>query len=260
MSDLSKVYDRSRIPLYIQVASVMRRRVETKQWLPGQKVSTLAELEQEFGVARVTIRQAIDILREEGLIHSQQGRGTFVAKTPVSRHWLKLGTSWDAIIDTIKDNVPKRIKSDKAPPMPTLGEGEGTMASKYHFMRTVQYKDSAPFGIVNVHLADQIYKRAPTEFQQHPAISVLGRMKDIDIQDAHQTVVIGSADPATADLLHVPLGAPIAECRLVVIDDEGVAIYVADIIYRSDAVKLNIDLLAGSRRAKKPAAVRKTKA
>ncbi len=62
----------------------MRRRIETKQWLPGQKISTLVELEREFEVARVTIRQAIDILREEGLLHSQQGRGTFVAEKPVS--------------------------------------------------------------------------------------------------------------------------------------------------------------------------------
>src|SRR6185437_5034196 len=89
MSDLSKVYDRSRVPLYIQVASVMRRRIETNQWMPGQKISTLVELEREFEVARVTIRQAIDILRQEGLLHSQQGRGTFVADKSIPRHWFK---------------------------------------------------------------------------------------------------------------------------------------------------------------------------
>ena len=82
MSKLLKAYDRSRVPLYIQVASVMRRRIEAKQWRPGEKISTLVELEQEFQVARVTVRQAIDILREEGLLHSQQGRGTFVADKP----------------------------------------------------------------------------------------------------------------------------------------------------------------------------------
>ena len=103
MLEISKVYDRSRVPLYIQVASVMRRRIETKQWLPGQKISTLVELEREFAVARVTIRQAIEILQGEGLLHSQQGRGTFVADTPVSRHWFMLATSWDALVETIKD-------------------------------------------------------------------------------------------------------------------------------------------------------------
>jgi len=254
MSDLSRVYDRSRVPLYIQVASVMRRRIETKQWLPGQKISTLVELEREFEVARVTIRQAIDILREEGLLHSQQGRGTFVAEKPVSRYWFKLGTTWAALVETIKDNVPKRIKVENPPLLPTLREGEGALAGKYVFMRSVQYKEGEPYGIVTLHLADEIYRRAPEEFRQHPALSVLASLKDIDIHDAHQTVVIGSADPVTADLLHIALGAPVAECRCVVIDDKGTAIYVADIIYRSDAIKLHIDLLAGSRASAKPAA------
>jgi GntR family transcriptional regulator len=231
----------------------MRRRIETKQWLPGQKISTLVELEREFEVARVTIRQAIDILREEGLLHSQQGRGTFVAENPVSRYWFKLATSWDVLVETIKDNVPKRIKVDDPPPFPTLREGEGTLASKYVFMRSVQYKEGEPYGIVSLHLADQIYRRAPDEFRQHPALSVLAGLKNVAVRDAHQTVVIGSADPVTADHLRIGLGAPIAECRCVVIDERGTAIYVADIIYRSDAIKLHIDLLAGSQRSAKAA-------
>jgi GntR family transcriptional regulator len=251
MSNLSRVYDRSRVPLYIQVASVMRRRIETRQWLPGQKVSTLVELEQEFGVARVTVRQAIDILREEGLLRSQQGRGTFVAETPVSRHWFKVGTTWDALVDTIKDNVPKRIKVDNPPPLPELREDEGALAPKYQFMRSVQYKDGEPYGIVSVHLADNIFKLAASEFRQHPALSVLAGLKNVKVRDAHQTVVIGSADPITADMLRMGLGAPIAECRCVVIDTDGVAIYVANIIYRSDAIKLHIDLLARTQTARR---------
>ena len=38
MSKLLKAYDRSRVPLYIQVASVMRQRIEAKQWRPGEKI------------------------------------------------------------------------------------------------------------------------------------------------------------------------------------------------------------------------------
>ena len=68
--------------------------------------------------------------------------------------------------------------------------------------------------------------------------------------------VIGTADPDTAALLQVPLGAPTAHCRCAVIDNAGVAIYVADIIYRNDCVKLYIELLGPSKRkatAKTPA-------
>jgi len=252
MSDLSKVYDRSRVPLYIQVASVMRRRIETSQWTPGQKISTLVELEQEFEVARVTIRQAVDVLRQEGLVHSQQGRGTFVAEKPVPRHWFKLATSWDVLIGAIKDNVPKRIKVVNPSAFPSLEEGEGRIAPKYVFMRSVQYKDSKPYGLVNVHLAEDLFRRAPDEFRMHPALSVLTTLKAVQIAQAYQTVVIGSADPTAAEHLQIALGAPVAECRCVVLDKRDVAIYVADIIYRSDAIKMHIDLLAGTRGSRKP--------
>lgn len=251
MSDLSKVYDRSRVPLYIQVASVMRRRIETNQWVPGQKISTLVELEREFEVARVTVRQAIDVLRQEGLLHSQQGRGTFVGDKSLSRHWFKLATSWDVLIDAIKDNVPRRIKVETPSAFPSLQEGEGRAASKYVFMRTVQYKDNEPYGLVNVHLAEDVFRRAPDEFRMHPALSVLANLKSVDIEQAYQTVVIGSADPAAAEHLHIALGAPVAECRCVAIDSRGIAIYVAEITYRSDAIKMHIDLLAGARPTRK---------
>jgi GntR family transcriptional regulator len=205
------------------------------------------QLEEEFQVARVTVRQAIDILREEGLLHCQQGRGTFVAEKSQARHWFKLATKWEVLIASIKDNVPKRIKVENPPPFPSLKEGEGELAPKYVFLRTVQYKDGEPYGIVNLHLASGIYQRDPNAFLQHTALPVLASWKDIAIRHAHQTVVIGSANPTTADFLQVALGAPTAECRCVVIDDKGVAIYVADITYRSDAIQLYIDLLANSR-------------
>ena len=135
------------------------------------------------------------------------------------------------------------------PPFPSLRDDEGRLAAKYVFLRSVQYKDGEPYGVVNLHLADEIFRRDPEAFRQHPALSVLANLKDVEIRHAHQTVVVDSADPATADFLRIGLGAPTAECRCVVIDGSGVAIYVADITYRSEAIQLHIDLLANSRAA-----------
>src|SRR5262249_37672645 len=124
MSKLLKAYDRSRIPLYIQVAAVMRQRIARRQRQAGQKNTPTVELQGEFEVARVTVRQAVDILRQEGLLHCHQGRGTFVAEKPPTRHWLELATDWNILIDSIKDNIPKRIKVDRPPAYPELHEGE----------------------------------------------------------------------------------------------------------------------------------------
>lgn len=47
-SPIVKTYQLSRIPLYVQVATTLRRRIEDGYWKPGEKISTLDELEVEF--------------------------------------------------------------------------------------------------------------------------------------------------------------------------------------------------------------------
>ncbi|MBI2291587.1 MAG: GntR family transcriptional regulator, partial [Betaproteobacteria bacterium] len=157
MSKLKATYARSRVPLYIQVASALRQRIENGQWQPGQKISTLEGLEREFEVARVTVRQAVELLQNEGLVHRQQGRGTFVADKLQDKRWLRLETTWDSLIAPIKDNVLKLIKVDHPPALPTLTAGEGKLAPEYVFLRSVQLKNGAPYAVVNLHLERGIY-------------------------------------------------------------------------------------------------------
>ena len=59
MSELAKTLRLSAVPLYIQVAAELRRRIESGRWASGQKISTIEDLQAEFGVARVTVRQAV---------------------------------------------------------------------------------------------------------------------------------------------------------------------------------------------------------
>ena len=87
---LTETYGRSRIPLYAQVAAVLRRSIEEGQWDLGERISTLEELEKEFNVARVTVRQAVELLEKEGLVRRQQGRGTFVTEAAAQRRRLLL--------------------------------------------------------------------------------------------------------------------------------------------------------------------------
>ena len=49
----------SRVPRYLQVASVLRRRISDGFWPVGARIATLEELEKEFDVARVTVRPAL---------------------------------------------------------------------------------------------------------------------------------------------------------------------------------------------------------
>ena len=248
MSKLKAMYARSAVPLYIQIASALRQRIGSGRWGPGHKISTLEELEREFEVARVTVRLAIELLEREGLVQRQQGRGTFVTDKAQNKHWLRLETSWASLIAPIKSNVPRLINVQNPPAMPALSDEDGSPAAEYVFLRSVQLKDNMPYAVVNLHLDRKIYDRDPEAFRTHTALPVLASLEDVNVSQAHQTLVIGTADPDTAALLQVPLGAPTAECRCVVIDNTGTAVYVANIIYRNDCVKLYIELLGPSKR------------
>lgn len=65
-------------PPYQQVANSLRASILTKKLKPGDKLSSQSELAQRYGVARMTIQQALRILREEGLVVSRQGSGVYV--------------------------------------------------------------------------------------------------------------------------------------------------------------------------------------
>ncbi len=243
MNKLSLIYDRSRVPLYLQVASVMRQRIETGHWKEGEKISTLEELEKEFLVARVTIRQAVEILREEGLLDSQQGRGTFVSGKPKNNRWFNLATDFDSVLESLKHNVVKSVSVEEDAGKPNLGTGEGRLAEAYTFLRSVQYNDGAPFSVVNLHLDRQIFVRDSKRFLRGAALPVIVDMGNIVIAHAYQTLTIGVADPETADLLKIGLGEPVADCHLVLVDDRDIAIYSANIHYIKDCFAVRSDLL-----------------
>jgi DNA-binding transcriptional regulator YhcF (GntR family) len=65
-------------PPYQQVANALRAAILTRKLAPGEKLPSGSELAQRYGVARMTIQQAIRLLRDEGLIVSRQGSGVFV--------------------------------------------------------------------------------------------------------------------------------------------------------------------------------------
>lgn len=233
----------SRVPRYLQVASVLRRRIRDGHWLVGDKIATLEELEREFNVARVTVRQAIDLLQGEGLVKSFQGRGTFVTKAVQNDRWMQLATDWESLIAPIRDHVPNVLPSEPRP-VPRIEEDDGTPAPAYVFLRSVQKRAGKPYAYARVHVAKHVYGKGPKQFSSRVALAVLSEMKNLAIARAHQTVVVGAADIEAARHLGIALNAPTAEARCVVTDKKGVIIYIGEITYPGDYVRLNIELIA----------------
>lgn len=65
-----------------QLYNILRARIETGVYQPRMPLPSITHLEQEFGVARVTVRKVLDKLKDEGLLRAIPGKGTFVAPRP----------------------------------------------------------------------------------------------------------------------------------------------------------------------------------
>ena len=105
----------------------------------------------------------------------------------------------------------------------------------------MQFKTA--YALARVHVARHIYAQAPRLFTQRVALAVVAELAGAGMSRAHQTLTIGTADVETARALGLALNAPTAEARCVVTDAAGAAIYVGEITYRGDVVRLNIELL-----------------
>src|ERR1039458_10846323 len=69
-------------PKYAQVIAELQRRIESGEYLPGSLLPSENQLSGEFGIARPTVVRALRVLRQEGWIDTQQGRGSFVRGRP----------------------------------------------------------------------------------------------------------------------------------------------------------------------------------
>lgn len=73
-------------PAYRQVASALRREIREGTWKPKERLPTIPELEERFGVSRVTVRGAIDELAKENLVYTASSRGTIVRSQQMLDH------------------------------------------------------------------------------------------------------------------------------------------------------------------------------
>lgn len=72
------------LPLYQQIADELRQNIQAAVFKVGDRLPTETELSDRFGVNRHTLRRAMEVLRQEGIVDVERGRGTFVVATPIT--------------------------------------------------------------------------------------------------------------------------------------------------------------------------------
>lgn len=83
---MGKLNKNSSVALYQQLVNEINEQIESERLKPGDRLMTELELSQEYGISRITVRKAIEILVEEEIVVKKQGIGTFVAEKKLTRN------------------------------------------------------------------------------------------------------------------------------------------------------------------------------
>jgi len=242
MPNAHRLLDASPLPRYLQLADLFRHRIARGFWRDGERLPTLEALMREFEVARVTVRQAVEVLSREGLLSAQQGRGTFVTGTVRQERPLRLHTTLRDLAEVYRHDRPKLTLIDEAKAVPALGAHEGTPAPGYQFMRRVHSRGDEPYCVISIYLDRRVFRMAPKRFRTETVVPVLMDLRQVKIAKATQTLVISSADVEVASHLGIAINAPVAEVRRVCLDPDGVVVYLGEVTYRGDFIRLEMDL------------------
>jgi len=236
----------SKQPLYQQLATVFRVKIDSGEWPPGTRLPALADLTAELGVGRVTVRSALDELAAEGLVSRSRGQGTFVRERPDAvDEKIELAYTWDALVDFGRHSSLEAVTeiADAALELPTWCRNEGTPAEQYHRLERIYLRGKRRVCFSLVYLASDLYERLRGELSTIAIATVLGETADIRIGRALQTLTITSAGDDTASKLRIPVGSPIAEIIRRVYAPDRRLIYWSRVHFPGKYVRMSFDLL-----------------
>lgn len=229
-------------PLYIQIATHIRREIANGELVPGQRLPSIAEMAAERGVSVITIRLAIELLESEGLLNRAQGRGTFVSEGPKVGAKLTLRSDWGSLLRHLEGKKPTLIKVADKVATPLVDRSFGELAPSYRYMRRVHSYEDLPYALINIYLDQDIFDLNPKGFTEGMVISQLSNMPEARVARLKQRISFTTADAETADLLQLPANAAIGDVLRVITDTGGKILYVGQTKYRGDYVNLEFDL------------------
>lgn len=200
--------DRSSQPVlkHVQVREYVRSLIDDAE--PGSPAPSERELVQRFGVARMTVRQALDALVTEGLLERVPGRGTFVARAKIDVQ-LRLSSYTEEMarrgMTASSQTLLARMESAGPGVARALEISEGDRV--VHWQR-IRFADGTPMCIEDAYMADTIVPG----FLESPlpdSLYVEFRRRDILPDWGEDSVDADLAKPEEAAMLGIEPGAPV---------------------------------------------------
>ncbi len=138
--------------IYLQLREVIRSKIEDGEYLPGTAIPSENTLAKEYGINRLTVRNAIDDLVKEGLLKRVQGKGVYVL-VPIERDLEVLGgfsqTMKDKNVESKKKILQKVKRKADSKYAKIFGIDENDMI---YYIKRLDYADNEPIAIQEIYI------------------------------------------------------------------------------------------------------------
>jgi GntR family transcriptional regulator len=229
------------VPLYHQIASVLRDRIADNVYAGGAIFPSEDELQVEFGVSRGTIRQAVNAIRQAGLVERQQGVGTFVtrsARTTLGQRFR--GSLADLMTETRRARV-KTVELDRGVDVPSriaerLGI-DGTTATRLTRTRTM---DGRVFAYTVNYLPEHFGSLLDEQELKTKSLMWLLEEKGVALVGAEQSIRAQPANVEVSQRLGVSVGEPLLFVERLVLTSGRKPVELVQTWYRGDVYEYTV--------------------
>jgi GntR family transcriptional regulator len=237
------------VPLYHQLKSALLRDIEAGRWRPGERIPTEDALIERFQVSKITVRQALRDLAQQGYIRREQGRGTFVQGPPLEEGPRDL-KSFTSEMRGHGFNATSRVLEQGILPAPAgiaerLGIAEEALVFR---LRRLRFADGEPMGLQTAYLAMRLVPKIDEmSFNDASLYDVLATRYALYPTAARETHQAVAVPEDLAAMLRVPAGSPaLAAERLTSLGDGRPLEYVNSFM-RGDRYRIVLDLARAAR-------------
>jgi GntR family transcriptional regulator len=234
------------IPFYLQVCATLRQQIHANQYKVGDSLPSENDLCKMFDVSRTVIRQALNELKQEGLINREKGRGSFVAQPKLrEKFFQKLSGFYQDMVDQGYEPVTQVLKQ-------TVIAASTTIAEKLHIplatpvieIERLRFIEDEPIMHVVSHLP---HARCPELLQANLTYQSLYTFLEtncgIFITRGKRSIEAVAASKRQAELLGIKRGAPLIQLESVSYESSGVPIETYSAVHRGDRTRFEVEVL-----------------
>lgn len=201
---------RSVIPLYVQLMEKVQEYILSGIYKPGTRLPSEAKLAEIYGVSVVTVRSAIGILCEKGLVERKQGKGTFVSKPKYTRDIKKL-QSFSEMCQGMGLEPGGKMLENKLifPDKKIAAQLEQDKDTQVIFLSRVRYADEEPVVIENNYFPLSYSFLLGNQFDNNSLFKFIKEENSIVVASSEKKIEICHATALEAALLNINKGDPL---------------------------------------------------